>query len=500
METAFWDRASSDGEDSEQRRAAEDEAVTLIDLEQQNPVTESKHMQLTSALLRWQHFPHGCSWRLFCAVSSLLLLVVLLSVSNLSALLESLRRTRPSPSGSRLPVLVRRDGISCLGDAAWSPDSRFIAVLGSSQPCSSVSHVSGLVNLYKAPSGQLFRQLHPDDVIVTALKATRTLLAEPSPHGGQQEKGAGSSPVILSTHLVWSPDTQRLAFTFHLLAPSPSTDGIMLMNRDGGHPQVLLQQPGGSSYTEWDGGRSRSVISRTLMLPPALAYQWSPNGTLLPIHVLPSGTLPVAPPPGAIGNPDGGPWLTLWQPALSYEQSVYSSHIFTTHDWKTRFVAWSPDGRSLIPDLSFWGTLDSPEPSTIGNQFVTVITLDQGAQVPRREATLRGITATARGSSDKGTAGSSNPCALLLAAVSTPLAFAWSPNGRVLADYGAGNGVDLYDCTTGHKLASFPLPSTYAAPRADAVALRWSPDGFQLLFSSVASGLVMLWRVEHAHR
>jgi WD40 repeat protein len=163
------------------------------------------------------------------------------------------------------------------------------------------------------------------------------------------------------------------------------------------------------------------------------------------------------------------------------------------HRWSTSFAAWSPDGRFLIPDLSFWGGLDSAESSNVGNQFVTVISLDQTAGLPRRETASGQVIATTRDISHKGADGLSNHCAGLLAAVDTPLTFAWSPNGRVLADYDAENRVDLYDCTTGHKLTSLTLRSKYAAPSAFSVALRWSPDGSHLLLSSVALGLVSLW-------
>jgi hypothetical protein len=136
MEMALQERDMSDAEDSEQKRAAEDEAVTIIDLEQHNLVAESKRFWLTCALLRWQRFPQRRSWRLMCTVSFLLLLVVLLSVNQLSptSIAESFRRAYapqalPSHAGSGLPVLPERDGISCLRDAMWSPDSTFIAVL-----------------------------------------------------------------------------------------------------------------------------------------------------------------------------------------------------------------------------------------------------------------------------------------------------------------------------------------------------------------------------------
>jgi len=48
------------------------------------------------------------------------------------------------------------------------------------------------------------------------------------------------------------------------------------------------------------------------------------------------------------------------------------------------------------------------------------------------------------------------------------------------------------------KLTSFSLQRQYAAPSADAVALRWSPDGSHLLLASTAFGLVSLWKVKQA--
>src|SRR5205823_1844470 len=100
----------------------------------------------------------------------------LLNVSKVfpAAIIESFRsayalQARPTHAGSSLPVLPKRDGMTCLRDAIWSPDSKFIAVLGYTQNCSSVAYVPGLVNLYEAHTSRLIRQLHPDDAIVQAL-------------------------------------------------------------------------------------------------------------------------------------------------------------------------------------------------------------------------------------------------------------------------------------------------------------------------------------------
>src|SRR5205807_1144959 len=75
---------------------------------------------------------------------------------------------------------------------------------------------------------------------------------------------------------IWSPDTQRLAFTFHVAASSPSLDGIVLMNRDGTQTQVLLDQqnPFAPSYAEWDLERKMLITSNVFPFLPALAYHW----------------------------------------------------------------------------------------------------------------------------------------------------------------------------------------------------------------------------------
>jgi hypothetical protein len=488
MGTALQERDMSETQDREQQRAAEDDEVKIIDLEHDIPLGESKYVRLPSALLRWQRPPQRRSWRLLSTVSFLLLLGVLLCVSHLSpsTIIQSYGSAytplaRPSPSGSRLPVPPGRDGITCLRDAIWSPDNQFIAVLGYAQTCSDVAYVPGLVNLYEAQTGTLLRQLHPDDALVQALKAAVASSGEPVARAAQQQQGAGRGMVLSYMHIIWSPDNERLACTFHVEAPSLSLVGVVIMNRDGTHAQVMLarQNPLAPSSTEWDHEHSQLIAANVFPFPPALAYQWGPQGTVRPLRVLPPGSLPAAPPLRGIGNPDGDRSFTLWQPAVTQVTLVYFAHGYTIHGWRTSFAAWSPDGRYLIADLSFRGSLAAPEVSSPDARFAKV------TDVPRAP-------------NDPGAVGVTNHCAALLKAVNTPLAFAWSPNGRMLADYGTGNGVDLYECPTGHQLTSFSLQNQAAAPSADAVALRWSPDGSHLLLASTAYGLASLWKVKQA--
>ena len=156
----------------------------------------------------------------------------------------------------------------------WSPDSTLIAVLGYSQNCSPVASVPGLVNLYEARTSQLLRQLHPDEAIVQTLNRSSGSVSEPSARMPQQKQGGGSVPVISYLHVVWSPDTQRLAFTFHVAAPSPSLDGIVLMNRDGTQTQVLLDQqnPLAPSSAQWDLERRVLLTSKSFPFPPCAGY------------------------------------------------------------------------------------------------------------------------------------------------------------------------------------------------------------------------------------
>ncbi len=80
----------------------------------------------------------------------------------------------------------------------------------------------------------------------------------------------------------------------------------------------------------------------------------------------------------------------------------------------------------------------------------------------------------------------------LLQLLHTWTVVAWSPNGQLLAAYQGGKSVQLYDCRTGNRLASFVLLSKQTASPDDPLLLRWSPDGSHLLLSSMTFGLVLL--------
>jgi len=474
----------------EQETTTEDDEIEFTDLDPPGKARNSLSSWVASTLLDWQRSPRRRHWRLASALGILLLLVILFSLNHVasSLIVNSFRTTLFPPRGASPPVagvlalLPRRDGIACLADAAWSPDGHFIAVLGY-QGCPKDSYVPGLVDIYDAHSSQLLRQLHPDDAIVRGLNASLSPLVRQAVQKILPDSPVGGSlPVIDYEHVTWSPDGQRLAFTFGIAAQQPSVHGVVLMDKDGGSVQVLLQQQpaSGPLYTEWDLSRALSVAVSTPAsafplkpFPSALAYHWSTQGTLVPETLLSTLFLPATPMPGPVGNPDGNTSFTIWQPGLAHLISLAdTSRVYTIYTWSTDFAAWSPDGRYFIDGIGLTGLLQPPGQLFPSHKALVASGLDQAPLLPVHDPAL-------------------------LTVVDRATTIAWSPNSRILAAYSAGNIVNLYDCTNGHKLASLLVHTTSLAPLAHAVVLRWSPDGSSLLLSSVPWGLVSLWKPEH---
>jgi hypothetical protein len=456
----------------QQKADDEGDEVVITDLEHHDTDRGSWCFWLAPLLLRWQRAPSRQYWRVMSTVGFVLFLVVLLNVSSVFSSSFSGRfkgtffprshpRSLPPLPASALPTLPQQDGISCLRDAAWSPDSHFIAVLGYQQNCSPDLYVPGLVNLYEAHTGTLLTQVHPDGAILQALN--QPLTAPPQQafsHGPSRSTGDASWLAIHYVHVIWSPDSQRLAFTFTLAAQSSVMNGVVLMSRGGAHPQVWFQHqnPTAPSYAEWDAEQRRSMASTPVPLPPALAYHWGTHGTLLPKELPPATSGPATLSLGPIGNPDGDYWFTIWQSALMHViLFTDASGSYSISTWRSSFAAWSPDGRYLVEGLGLPGLLAPADRPFPGRKVLHAFNVDQAPILPMRDAAMDEVVENA-GIDD----------------TDTVLTLAWSPNGRLLAAYQVGNTVALYNCSNGHKLASFAFPGKPAAPSADAVALHWS--------------------------
>jgi Anaphase-promoting complex subunit 4 WD40 domain len=482
-------------EHAEQEPAEQDGEVAFTDLDPLCDAGSQQSSWLASAVLDWQRSPQRLRsrrrWRLASMLGLLLLLVILFSLNQVasSLIVKSFRAAFfPPPalsSVAALPApLPRQDGIACLADAAWSPDNRFIAVLGY-QDCPQDSYAAGLVNLYDARSRHLISQLKPGDALVRALNSSLSPSTRQAVEHILADGPAGESPPVIDyVHVIWSPDGQRLACTFALAAQQPSVYGVVLMSSHGRSAQVVLQR----SYAppafsaEWGVDRTLSVVFSTSPaalalqpLPPALAYHWGANGTLVPETLLSTLSLPAVPPspPGPIGNPDGDASFTIWQPGLAHVISLAdTSRVSTMYTWSTDFAAWSPDGRYLVDEIGLTGLLQPPGRLFPSHKALVALGLNQVPLLPL-------------------------PDGALLRVVQRATALAWSPDGRVLAAYTAGNIVTLYNCVNGHKLASLLVQTKYPAPAAQAIVMRWSPDGSHLLLSSVAWGLLSIWSPPH---
>jgi hypothetical protein len=482
-------------EHTEQETAEEDDEVELTDLD---PLCDAGNQQsswLASTVLDWQRSPQRLRsrrrWRLASTLSLLLLLVILFALNRgpssfiVNGFTTALfRAAGASSSFATTPTLPRRDGIACLADAAWSPDTHFIAVLGY-QDCPQDDYVPSLLNLYDARSKHLISQLKPDDAVLHALHNSLSPSTRQAVEHILADGPAGESPPVIDyMHVIWSPDGQRLACTFAIAAQQPSVYGVVLMSSNGGSAQVVLQQrhaPPALS-AEWDVDRTLSVVHSTSPaaavlqpFPPALAYHWGTNGTLVPETLLSTLSLPAVPPsqPGPIGNPDGDTSFTIWQPGLAHVIPPQdTSRVSTLSTWSTDFAAWSPDGRYLVDEIGLTGLLQPPGQLFPSHKALVALGLNQAPLLPIHDGAL-------------------------LMVVQRATALAWSPNGRVLAAYTAGNIVTLSDCVNGHTLASLLVRTKYPAPAAQAVLMRWSPDGSHLLLSSVAWGLLSIWSPDH---
>jgi hypothetical protein len=391
MEMDHQERRMDNSEQREQQKAGDEgDEVEITDLEQHDTRRDSKCFWLAPLLLRWQHAPYRQYWRVLWTVGLVLLLAVLLNVSHAisSSLSERFRGTSPrSPMqslpplpASTLPALPRQNGISCLRDAAWSPDSHFIAVLGYQQNCSPDLYMPGLVNLYEARTGTLLTQLHPDGAILQALNQPLTSSPQRTFSSSPSRSTGGTGLAILYVHVTWSPDSQRLAFTFTMTVQSSAMNGVVLMSRDGAHTQVWFQHqnPTAPSYAAWDARQRRPIVSTTFPSPPALAYYWGTHGTLLPRELLPTTSVSAIPSPGPIGNPDGDASFTIWQPALMHAiLFADASGVSSVYTWRTSFAAWSPDGRYLVDGLGLSGLLAPPDRPFPSRKVLQTFNLDQ---------------------------------------------------------------------------------------------------------------------------
>jgi WD40 repeat protein len=371
------------------------------------------------------------------------------------------------------PPNAQQDGLACLVDAAWSPDSKQVAVLGYGQSCQLMPGPPPTlqVNIYNGISQKLIRQVQLDGMILSPLRQ-------------RSAKSTLAASIDLGS-IAWSPDGRQLAISFDTDEVGTVYDGVLLLAPNGQEQRVMLwpdnRQNSSSSYLLWNlvSGEARAIyyLKQTaspmqspsiVNLQPAPAYRWGTNGALEP-----------APQPvgGAIGNPAGDPTFTIWQPGFAQIETqippLGPSLPVKFLTWSTQFAAWSSDGRYFIDQVNTMGRFVIPHQPIPDQQELVSLGMDQLATLTARDKALAGILAT------------------LLSGKADDAYIAWRPNGRELATYAAGR-VEIYDCATGRKLASLISPNKPVNLNGDET-FAWSPDGSRLMLSSSVWGVLTVW-------
>ena len=471
----------------EHEQDEEDFKVEITDLDQVEHEKNHLSSHFAHAFLSWQRRENRRQWRI-AAISGIVvlsLLVVLLSLgpSLYASIANNLRIGLVSQSGlasdayssssggASGPTIPRQDGLACLVDAAWSPNGKYVAVLGYTQGCPQRDFVPALVNIYDAQTSKLVAHWTPDYPISRMLYGTANFparlraITDRKPLPGTTGGFISVSPIYY-LRILWSPDGRNLALTFTASTRLNSFGGVMLIDSIGNAAQVYLQRQSSTNslYILWNMESGTPIKSTSA--PAAITYQWAPGGRLVVKTVLKDNRVAMTIPLGPVGNPDGGNFFTIWQPGLAIILS--QAHSPAVNLWKTSITAWSPDGNYLVQGINLKAIL---EPS--GHPFPDPLLLND---LHLAHTPLLPVHDTA-----------------LLRATSGSLAIAWRPDGGVLAATSFTGSVDLFDAATGQKLGTL-LTSLNRTPISGATALlRWSPDGTHLLLSSAQWGILNIW-------
>lgn len=388
-------------------------------------------------------------------------------------------------------ILLYNDGFACVSDASWSPDSKYVALLGNQLECGGSNVTPGILTIHDASSGKRVRSFLLDDLIMQTFHN----------HYAKIHTQAN----IYYHFVLWSHDDHHLAILFNAIffhePQQPSFDGLLLLDTKGGPPDVFVHvdQPLPQSYLVWDIQQGTEFIAPAatsgnfqnpgFTISPSVFYRWGNGGGVNELQSVQnkeaSGLSH-----NAIGNPDGGNSFTLWQPGQIAVTTGGGNGAFLpgVASWSTDFAAWSPDGRYIVDNLVVDGrfnVLGRPNPD---HQTLVQLAMDLLPVLPIRDKGLQRILQVIL----------SNPVREYPIGVASALA-SWRFDGQALAAYGASDpydtSVNIYRCTDGAQVATL-LPSS-PVPRVigGGTILRWSDDGSRVLLFNVNAATVAIWNV-----
>ncbi|MFI5272514.1 MAG: hypothetical protein ACHQ4H_05705 [Ktedonobacterales bacterium] len=386
--------------------------------------------------------------------------------------------------------------MACPQQLAWSPDGTRIAVLGYARGCQGYILERASIAIFRARDGALLRHIALDQLVFAAnLPAVAPVPA--------------ASANFEYGELIWSPDSKQVATTFALrnVADQSSTvlsdaGGIVLANTGTPGGRAFAYPAGNGTaqanasfnrgeFPTWD---LQSGTAQFGSVPLALGYTWLSGGVLAPTATPAASMTPV---PGPIGTPDGGGSFSVWQASYLQlntrcpdESGTPPAPAFAPfYDLRFSWMAWSPDGRYIVQEMSVSGRLPLSAHvamATPGAGFGcgANYTLIGGPTLPLRDAAL---AQTARS----------------LNASTGDVHVAWSPNGRLFAaspppEPGAASAIVVRDCASGAIVATFTPPADASQPSPDLSQFAWSPDSHAVAVLIMSEQTLSLWHVPAA--
>lgn len=396
---------------------------------------------------------------------------------------------------SRLSIATDASaGILAPQGASFSPDGAYIAVVGVYTPCQQASSElprcgHGLA-IYDGRTGDII-QVSPIEPIIGV---TTPPDASTPTHG--------SDGYVALTSLGWSPDSASFALIYTVFdTPTPTSpdfmldSGLMLINPLSGVTRIVRGDSGyfsafgaaAGAHPVWrlDNGAETLDVAPA----PGIIYAWGRDG--LPYATQPvRSSLDTLPPTAGsrypVGQPDGAPPFTLWQPGtligggsagVGADQSVFVA----------TFPTWSAKGDHLGL-LTVGATLPTPiraQAAISANSGVSAPTVDLPAMLPAIPPRDSALTHLQEAVGEYGWAD-----------------IAWNPTGTALASVVCfaqrGQTLEVRDTASGAVIGSAALNLAKSDPgcRDNANAnlrLMWSPDGQRLLVSDRDAAALTIW-------
>jgi WD40 repeat protein len=453
------------------------------------------------------------------AMSLLALLAVVAAGVVLYMRRPATSQTPPLPA---LVTITLPPAMHCAQDAQWSPDGRYLAVFGQHSCPGGNLVVSGVdttgtLLIYDAATARLLHTITLDGAVIPAAY----------PPAVQQDQSRLDSLQITYYALTWSPDSREVAIQFSAQLMQAQSDGTCCQDTQYGTGIVLVDSvhlglrvivipadqqrrmqrqltndsnaasgPFLPDVVRWDLTTGTASLVR---VPAALAYAWTPDGTLAASMPLPPAGTPLPTSSGGpVGNPDGGRSFAIWQDgaiSLDFASCDFSPQAPPPEAVGYEYIdasgpVWSPNGRYLIQDVSSTVRLRHAIPASAqAGRGYACQTADPRfaamAPVPPRDRALAAALDT-------------------LTTAVPQLQVAWNPAGTRLATAlqelmpNDTSPIRVYDCSTGALVGQLDAAKLIYSSDSELVGqqlfVRWSPEGKRLLAIVAQGDAMLLWR------